>query len=134
MMVKPSVKHVLLLILSGALASFFWLWLFGLWAIYDTPLLQLGFRAGLGARSVNFISSLVFCLLTAAMFAVPLRLFCRALFLVASAIFIAAFVLVFFFSALLYGHTALLLSFWTLWLFILLFAACVVIVRQVHHA
>jgi hypothetical protein len=111
-----------------------WVWLFGLWIIYDTPLLQLGLGSGLSARSAAFVSLLVFCFLTATLFSAPLRLFYRATFLPAAAIFIGAFLFAFLLSGVLSGSLALMLSFSTLWLFILLFAACVAVVTRFYHA
>ena|SRR5712671_7187199 len=131
---RPSTKRVLLLIVGGILSPYLWVWLFGLWAVYDTPLLNLGFRVGLGVWLASHISLSLFSFLTAALFIVPLRVFCRDSFPVAATIFIATFLLVFLASAFVSSEAASLLSVSVLWLFVLLFAACAFLATRFHHA
>jgi hypothetical protein len=134
MMNRPSTKRAFLLIVTGMLSAYLWLWLFGLWAIYDTPLLKLSLSIGLGASITTLISSSLFAFLTAALFTVPLRLFCRDSFPVSATIFVAAFLLAFLVSAFVGGQVASLFSFSTLWLFVLLFTACAFLATRFHHA
>ncbi len=124
MMNRPSTKQVLLLILSGILSPFLWVWLLGLGAAYDTPLLNLEISIGLRG-SIFFINESLFCFLSAALFTVLLRLLFRGSFPVAAAIFITTFLLVYLAPDLVRGNVASLFSFSTLWLFIMFFAACV---------
>jgi hypothetical protein len=134
MMNRPSTKQALLLIVSGILSTYLWVWLFGLWAVYDTPLVKFGLSIGLGVSLTTYISSSLFSFLTAALFTVLLRLFFRGSFPVAATIFLATFLLAFLVSAFIGGEATSLFSFSALWLFILLFAACAFVARRVLHA
>jgi len=134
MMNRPSTKRAFLLIVAAVLSTYLWLWLLGLWAVYDTPLLKLGLRIGLGVWITTHISLSLFALLTAALFTVPLRLFCRDSFFVSATIFVGAFLLAFLVSAFVGGEVAAFFSFSALWLFVLLFTACAFLATRFHHA
>ncbi len=134
MMNRPSTRRAFLLIVIGTLSTYLWLWLFGLWAIYDTPLVKLGLSIGLGVWIITYISLSLFALLTAALFTVSLRLFCRDSFPISATIFGATFLLAFLVSALLGSDVASFFSFSALWLFILLFTACAFLATRFHHA
>jgi hypothetical protein len=134
MMNRPSTKRAFLLIVTGTLSTYLWLWLFGLWAIYDTPLLRLGFSIGLGVWTTTYISLSLFALFTAALFTVPLRLLCQDSFPISATIFGATFLLAFLVSALLSADIASFFSFSALWLFVLLFTASTFLAARFHHA
>src|SRR5450755_4652445 len=70
-----TIKQSLLLVVGGVVAAELWVALFGLWAIFDTPLLKLGVGAGLGVSAAAYISMCLFALGSATMFTLPLLLF-----------------------------------------------------------
>jgi hypothetical protein len=122
-----SAKRVVLLIFSGAIAAWLWVWLFGQWAIYDTPFLKLGIRSGL-ASYIGGISMAIFAFVSAVLFAVLLWLSSQRNLLASAAVSGSAFSLTFVLPALLCGDgitITSIFSFTTLWLFVLFFGLCV---------
>src|ERR1700676_1254784 len=88
-------KQLVVVLAIGILAAWLWVWLLGLWAVYDTPLLKLGLAARLGIRGIRLISLSLFALISALMFTVPLWLFFKHQLLPAAAVFVTAFLLCF---------------------------------------
>ena len=127
--------QILALVAGGVLGAWLWVSLFGLWAVYDTPLLNLGFAAGLGISSTSFISLSLFAFVSAVFFTLPLWLFFKHRLLAAFSVFVAAFLLSFVVPAAFDGNgVALLAPFTGVWLFLLCFGLCVTIISRFRHA
>ena len=130
-----TLKQSVVLVIGGVAAAWLWTVLFGLWAIFDTPLLKFGFSLGLGAPVVMLVSMSLFAIVSALAFAVSLRLFFPHSFTSAAAVFIVAFLAAFVLPAVFSSEPAsLLASLSGVWLFLGCFALCVGLVRVVRHA
>jgi hypothetical protein len=130
-----TIKQVCLLLVGGIVAAELWVMLFGLWAVFDTPLLKLCFRAGLSASVAASISLTLFASASAVVFTVLLRLFFHRGFLMAAALFITAFLACFVVSAAFTDEPlSLLASLSNVWVFSLLFGVCVGFTKVTSHA
>lgn len=129
-----SAKRIALLVVGGVIAAWLWVWLFGLWAAYDTPLLKLGLRSGFAASRMGGISIALFASLSAVLFALPLWLSSRRSFLASAAVSILAFFLCFVVPALLERDgISFLVSFTALWLFILFFSLVALLASRIRR-
>ncbi len=132
---KPSTKQTFLLIVSGIFSAWLWVWLFGLWAVYDTPLLKLGYSLGLSVPVVTGVSLSLFAFLSAVLFTVPLWLLASRNFYISAVVFCTAFLLAFSIPSIVSGGgVSYLASFTTLWLFVLFFGLCVLLISRLRHA
>jgi hypothetical protein len=130
-----STKRIVVLIFTGVIAAWLWVWLLGLWAVYDTPLLKLGLHSGLTASSIGEISMALFALSTAALFTALLWLWSPRILLPSAIVSALAFSLVFLVPALLDGDgISFLSSFTALWLFLVFFGLCVLLAPKLRHA
>jgi hypothetical protein len=128
-------SQILVLIVTGVLGAWLWVSLFSLWAVYDTPLLKLGFAVGLGVSPTSFLSLTLFALVSTAFFTLPLWLLFKRRLVVAASVFGAAFVLTFVVPVAFDGNRiALLASLTGMWLFLLCFGVCVTIISRFRHA
>lgn len=134
-MQRPTTKQTILLIVSGVFYAWFWVWLLGLWAVYDTPLLKLGYSLGIGATVATGASSSIFAFLSAALCAVPLRLAVSRSLYISAVIFAATFLLVFIVPSIVNGEgISSFTLFTTVWLFILFFGLCIFLVGRLRRA
>lgn len=128
-------RNVALLIVAGLGAAWLWVWLFGLWTAYDTPLLKFGFGLGLGVLAASYTSLSLFALSIAVVASLVLRWFYRRSFLAAAAIFITAFLASFIIPAFFESDTLdLLLSLRDPWVFVVFFGLCVSLLMLRRHA
>ncbi len=135
---KPSTKQTFLLIVSGIFSAWLWVWLFGLWAVYDTPLSKLGYSLGLSIPVVMGVSLSLFAFLSAVLFTVPLWLLAPRSFHISAVVFCAAFLLAFAISSIVSGEglsdPASFITFGDLiWLFVLFFVLCVLLISRLRH-
>jgi hypothetical protein len=127
--------NVALRIVAGLGAAWLWVWLFGLWTAYDTPLLKFGFGLGFGVLPASYMSLSLFALSIAAVASLVLRSFYRRSLLAAAAIFITAFLAAFIIPAFFESDTlGLLLSLRDLWVFVFFFGLCVSLLILRRHA
>ncbi|ADE11347.1 hypothetical protein Slit_1109 [Sideroxydans lithotrophicus ES-1] len=130
-----SAKRIVVLIFCGVIAAWLWVWLLGLWAVYDTPLLKLGLLSGFTALSIGDISMALFALSTAGLFTALLCLWSRRSLLPSAVVSALAFSLVFLVPALLdTDGISFLSSFTALWLFVVFFGLCVLLASKLHNA
>jgi len=130
---RPSTKQALLLVVSGMVLPWPWVRLFGLWVVYDTPLIKLGYSLGLSGPAVTWISLSLFALLSAVLFTVPLWWLTARSFYISAVVFCTAFLLAFLISSIVSGEgVSYLASFTTLWLFVLFFGLCVLLISRLR--
>ena len=130
-----TLKQSLLLVVGGVVAAELWVTLFGIWAVFDTPLLKFGLGVGLSVVAAAFISMSLFALVSAIMFTLPLSLFFRRSLVAAAAVFISGFLATFVIPALFESEPfSLLSSLSNVWFFFLSFGLCVALVRIFRHA
>ena len=132
---RPSARQALLLVVSGIFLSWPWVRLFGLWVVYDTPLVKLGYSLGLSGPAVTWISLSLFAFLSAVLCTVPIWLLTTRSFHISAVVFCTAFLLAFLISSIVSGQgVSYLASFTTLWLFVLFFGLCVLLISWLRHA
>ena len=128
-------KQSVLAVAGGIAAAWVWVALFGLWAVYDTPLVKLGFTLGFGVPTVTWASLSLFALVSAIAFTLSLWLIFRQKFLAAAIVFIVAFLGAFIIPALFDSEPiALLASLSNLWVFVIFFGLCVSFIVVSRHA
>lgn len=128
-------KQLVILVIVGLIAAWLWAALFGLWAVFDTPILKVGFSLGIRPSIVVFASMSIFAIVSALAFTVPLRWLFPHSFTSAATVFIVAFLAAFVLPAVFSDEpVSLLASLGGVWLFLGFFALCVGLGRVVHHA